>query len=183
MSLNPFSFRNIFTGVVLGVLAVVVWLFHGEIWAYLQTQAPEMREIVRTAVREQRHISELEISGPTRESPGEPPPATMEEPGQPKSPAPVIEALEQELTASAAGVPAEAPAVNQEEREITLYPFRAFDSAGTARRFAESILKSTGVELQVERQGHRYVVLIPALDEAEKEHKAELIREKAGVTP
>ena len=183
MLFNPFSFRNIFTGVVLGVLAVVVWLFHGEIWAYLQTQAPEMREIVLTAVQEQHNMYEREISEPTVESPGEPRLATVDEPGQPKSPAPIIEALEQERTASAARVPVEVPAVNQEEREITLYPFRAFDSAGTAKRFVVSILKSTGVELQVERQAHRYVVLIPALNEAEKELKAELIREKAGVTP
>jgi hypothetical protein len=107
----------------------------------------------------------------------------MVEPEHPERPAPVIEALKQGPTAAVDGVPKEAPPVSPEEQAITLYPFRAFDSAGPARRFVESILKSAGVELQVERQAHRYVVLIPALDEAGKERKAELIREKAGVKP
>ena len=91
--------------------------------------------------------------------------------------------LDQGVAVSGEGVPQETPAVSREDQAISLYPFRAFDSAGPAKRFVESILKSAGVELQVERQAHRYVVLIPAQDETEKGRKVELIREKAGVIP
>jgi len=103
------------------------------------------------------------------------------EPEQSESPAPVIEPLEPEAPITAQGAPDEAPAASHEEPLVTRYPFRTFDSAGPARRFVASIRESTGVELQVERQAHRYVVLIPALDETEKERKAALIRKKAGV--
>jgi len=183
MLFNPFSFRNIFYGVVLGILVVVVWLFHGEIWAYLQTQAPEMKEIIRTAVSEQRNTPEVVTPEPELETLEQPRPAAVMEPEETEILAPMIEALEQGPPLSTEGAQEEEPAVSHEEETVTLYPFRAFDSAGTARRFVESILKSTGVELQVERQAHRYVVLIPALDETEKERKADLIREKAGVIP
>jgi len=181
MLFNPFSFRNIFYGVVLGILVVVGWLFHGEIWAYLQTQAPEMKEIIRTAVYERRNTPEALTPEALPETPEPPPPSAIVEPTETESPAPVIEALEQRPPVSTEGAPEEAPAVSHEEETVILYPFRTFDSAGTASRFVDSIRKSTGVELQVERQTHRYVVLIPALDEAEKERKAALIREMAGV--
>jgi hypothetical protein len=164
MLFNPFSFRNIFYGVVLGIVVVIVWLFHGEIWAYLQTQAPEIKEIIRTAVYDRRNIPDDVMPEPALDGPEQPRPSAVMEPEETKSPAPVIEVLEQGPSAS-----------------TILYPFRAFDSAGTARRFVESIRKSAGVELQIERQAHRYVVLIPALDETERERKAALIREKAGV--
>ena len=181
MLFNPFSFRNIFYGVALGILVLVVWLFHGEIWAYLQTQAPEMKEIIRTAVSEGRNTPEGVKPQAALEAPEQPRPSGVVQPEETESPAPVIELLEQGPPLSTEGAKEEEPAASNEEETVTLYPFRAFDSAGTARRFAESIRKSTGVELQVERQSHRYVVLIPAPDETEKERKAALIREKAGV--
>jgi hypothetical protein len=142
-----------------------------------------MEKIVRTAVQERRNITQAEIPEPASETLEVARPPAPVESEQTERAAPVIEALEQDLAVPGEGVPEEVPAVSQEEQAITLYPFRAFDSAGPAKRFAESILKSAGVELQVERQAHRYVVLIPALDETDKERKAELIREKAGVKP
>ncbi len=183
MLFNPFSFRNIFYGVVLGIGVVVVWLFHGEIWAYLQTQTPEMKEIIRTAVQERRNTHEAMTPQPELETSEQPPPSVVMEPEETELLAPAIEVLEQVSPSSTEAAQEDEPAVSQEEEAVTLYPFRAFDSAGTAKRFVESIRKSTGVELQVERRSHRYVVLIPALDETEKEGKAALIREKAGVTP
>jgi hypothetical protein len=181
MLFNPFSFRNIFYGVVLGILVVVVWLFHGEIWAYLQTQAPEMKEIIRTVVHERQNTAEVMTPEPELETSEQPPSPAVMEPEETEILAPVIEVLEQVSLLSRSGAQQDEPAVSQEGETVVLYPFRAFDSAGTAKRFVESIRKSTGVELQVERQSHRYVVLIPALDETEKERKAALIREKAGV--
>ena len=63
----------------------------------------------------------------------------------------------------------------------TLYPLKTFDSPDTAERFIKSIRKSTGLELRVKEADFRYVVLLPARDESEKERKADLIREKTGL--
>lgn len=62
-----------------------------------------------------------------------------------------------------------------------LYPIKEFDSHNTAKRFIESIKKSSGVALSLEKKELKYVVSILAGDENEKNEKAALIEQKAGI--
>ena len=66
-------------------------------------------------------------------------------------------------------------------KKKVLYPIKEFDSLNTAKRFIESIKKSSGVDLSLDKKGLEYVVSILAVDENEKNEKAALIEEKAGI--
>lgn len=66
--------------------------------------------------------------------------------------------------------------------KVSLYPFRTFDSLSTARRFMDSIQRSSRVDLRLGRENYDYVVYIPARDERAKNDIANLIKEKAGIT-
>lgn len=66
------------------------------------------------------------------------------------------------------------------EKQV-LYLIKEFDSLNTAKRFIESIKKSSGVALSLEKKELKYVVSILAGNENEKNEKAALIEEKSGI--
>jgi len=63
----------------------------------------------------------------------------------------------------------------------TMYPFWKFDRWTTAEEFIENIRKRTGVDLWLTQKGPGYLVYIPAINEKEKEKKAERIERETGI--
>lgn len=196
---RAFSLRNVLWGIFLGLLFVGVWMYYPELIDRFRSSVPKVKEKVAAFIRnyeerfkpyakkvsislaEKREALVSSLSGDDESEPaGVHETASLEdvsrEPEAEKGIKPYHAGEEsqwQELKVS------EGPEGTSEKK--VMYPFLTFDRRENAENLMASIKRSTGIDLRVGQRDHKYMVFIPAADEEEKNHKAALILEEAGI--
>ena len=155
---------NVLWGILLGFAIVTAWLFYPDIWTIFKSSTPRAADKISTI--KEKIVS---VKLPILQEKDEPP--LTDNSGKKAENKDVPEMPE-----------AKAEEAKDASEKKTMYACWKFDERGTAEDFIKSIEKQSGVDLGLGQEGYKYVVYIPASDEAEKSEKEDLIKRFAGIT-